>query len=55
MTPPREEFLARLTEERDKRHKERCVKRRAGEQVMAAYDREIFARQYRRYDRCKRP
>lgn len=55
MTPPRAEFFDRLATEQDKRQKERCVKRKAGEQVWHQYQGEIHARQYRRYDRCKRP
>jgi|GEM_PF-3730570 len=55
MTPPRAEFLAGLTREQDKRHKERCVKRKAGDRLVYDYTCQIFAKQYRRYDRCKRP
>lgn len=44
MTPPRTEFMAGLAAERDKRIKERCVKRKAARQLYRTYRCEIFSR-----------
>lgn len=54
MTPPRAEFMARLAEERDKRAKERCRKRKAADRQWQEYRKAVFARQYRCYDQSKR-
>lgn len=54
MTPPRAEFLDRIAAEQDKRHKERCIKRRADDRMLYDYTCQIFNKQWR-FDRCKRP
>lgn len=49
MTPPRAEFMAALARERDKRIKERCIKRKAAGRLYCEYKKAIFDRQRRRH------
>lgn len=52
MTPPREEFMAALERERDKRIKERTIKRAAGNRLYQCYKHDILEKMRRRGAKC---
>ena len=55
MTPPLTEFLAGLAAEQDKRARARAREAKAADRQWQEYRKAVFARQYRCYDRSKRP